>query len=207
VTRRAFTLTEVLVATAITAILAASLFAFLNDLRDRQADLLRSLEQTRAATELLDAIERAAGTSVATGSDNQPGFQGRSTSLTIAHRPDPLTTTPTQSLAIQSSHGSVSLTTHNSPEPATTIVIHRLTFAYHNGERWSSSSNRQLPRAIRVKLWFDPPPSNNTTTNPDSESDVANPIDTEPLFEEEDTQPDTVPPDRVRIIAIPGASP
>lgn len=197
--RLGFTLVEVLVAVGITLLLAGSLFGFVFDLQQRQGAVLSELARTREATAIFNAIERAARTSTAHGSNGSVGFQGSREELLMTYRVTGVDQASVMEVRVLNDEQGVILSEGGGGDLVDTSFakeLSRVDFSYFSDGQWNESHAEGegiLPRAIRVKLWY------------------ANEVDLEGERAEVDSSirggsdREQVRPDRVRVIALPGA--
>jgi type II secretory pathway component PulJ len=197
---RAFTLIEALLALALTALLAGSIFGFVSSLAENRKQLVAAAHREDGAGVLCEQLEAGLLCAVAGDKSLGGGVKGDATSIHLVSRgvrvPLP-GESPAGDLMVSEyalSGGAVAAKRwelgQTAPQ-AEPVVEHvkQLRLRYHNGSSWVDSfdslASNTLPAAVEVSIWFgDPPPA---------------PADGEPGRE----LTDPGPPDRSRIIALP----
>jgi len=196
-TRRGFTLLEVLLAIAISGALLAAMFAFLWDMLATRDRVLAAAEHRRAAAVLIERVERDLVTCIAGDDVLGAGVAGDDRSLTILARDVPVR------LASRGRHdgriladlerteyrftpGSGSLEVRRGlalpgerPDRAAFEQlgegIHLVRFRYYDGRTWQdefdSRANGGLPVAVEVAVWFDAWPGAEIIEPEDDEDD------------------------------------
>lgn len=174
-TRRAFTLFEVLLALALTLVLSGSVMTFLWQLYDDRDRLLSESEAQESSDLLFERLERDLLTSIAGTDRHGSGFVGTTDSITLLWRGVDLAgayesgTTPAADLlrsAYRFDETSRSLTfASGSPDGSLTAEeittrFERVRFRYSNGRAWRDSFDASeqggFPVAIEVAVWFAP---------------------------------------------------
>lgn len=235
ISRRSFTLLEVLVALGLAAALLSTVFSFYFNVLNTRSRLLDRSEQFRAATTFIDRIEADLLVCVAGSQQLNAGVVGDSTSLTIAARSvaaslaergllDPAVYSDLQitEYMFDQSAGRIELSRRTAHDDETetsemlTDNVARVRLRYYDGTRWSDSWNsitaNVLPHAVEIAIWFD-------TNEPDTEDDTsenAAALDTfddnagfdefEFAMREDRGFAHETLPDRLRIICIPDAA-
>ena len=214
---RGLTLIELLLALALGAVLLAAVFWFVSDLLATREQLRTVARREAVATALFDRIEADLGGAVAS-IDDAPGVVGSATALTVLSRGVVLGGSPIESLSdlqrwdytFDSSSGLVFLARSSEAArigeqvafdaPLGRVELRYLSSGGASGggsdggdDAWMNDfdSVREggLPRAIEIRVWFHAP----------AEDAVAE-DETAAEFE-----PSGLPPDRVRLIAVPDA--
>jgi hypothetical protein len=199
-----FTLFETLLALALVAMLASSIFAFLWNLSDRRAQLDRIAGEERVSGVLMDRIEADLLCGLAGEDGVGAGVKGTGTSLILLTRGVRL---PTGEQALRASSDLIAC--EYSFDPASGILkarrweggtsapeleevsggLKRVRFRFYDGGAWQNSfdslSQNGLPAAVEVALWF------GETVKPDADK---------PAPEEKETS--AAAPDRIRTIII-----
>lgn len=236
-TRRAFTLAEVLIAIVLLAVLSASVFTLLQALGERRTRVLESTETARGASAAIEAVEDALLTCIAGGPRVGAGVRGDGESLRVLHRRaglgipgEPTTDLVALDLRWDGRTGDLALTlgdpfdaaaSASAPSPALAASgIRRVRIRYHDGTGWrdrfDSAAAGALPLAVDVSLWVGEVERADAGPTP---ADLAGefgtlpppPGESFPEFEQSpapDPRDEPLPPpDRRRIIAIPDAAP
>ncbi|MCZ6835448.1 MAG: hypothetical protein O7G85_06710 [Planctomycetota bacterium] len=229
--RRSFTLLEVLIAIALTLALLGTMFGFLINLLEARAQVIEISGRQRAANVLIERLERDLMACLGGDSTMGAGVEGETDRLSVLSR----------GLLIneQDASGSfadVQRSEYQFDESRATLQarrydasssddresefetigenIFKVRFRYYDGRAWSESFNsldaKQLPVAIEMAFWFDPWPGE---TMPDRQ--VEDSFEFEPEasgFDEmesarlSDLKREGEPqPDRRRVIVIPDA--
>lgn len=199
-----FTLFETVLALALVAMLASSIFAFLWNLSDRRAQLDRIAGEERVSGVLMDRIEADLLCGLAGEDGVGAGVKGTATSLSLLTRAVRL---PTGDQAPKASSDLIAC--EYTFDPASGILkarrweggtsapdleevsggLKRVRFRFYDGEAWKDSfdslSQSALPAAVEVALWF---------------GKTAKADDSEPAPEEKESS--TAAPDRVRTIIV-----
>ncbi len=231
---RAFTLLEVMLALALLVGLIAALWAFLGNLQLSQHSVNDEVEQHVAATHILDCLEQQLAQSIAGvpggGGEAGAGVTGAATSIRVLARGVPIVV---QGSADQPLGGDLVATSLACDEGSSTMQFEQKTiggggssvssrvgsvgalrFRYFDGTTWSdhfdSAARGGLPPAVEVSIWFNKPPSDDSSTAP-SPSTTPKPVLTKSSPDETPSPASTlplpkVPADRVRIISIPDAA-
>lgn len=233
-TRRAFTLFEVLVAIGLIGVLAGALAIFVDDLATTGRVVARANERVRGCDALFAAVEGALQTAVADGGARGAGVSGTSTSLRVLssrteaaggtarqiseHAFAPLAVTELRDSAGLVSLGRAGLST---VLPAS---VARVRFRYHDGTGWTDAFDSlqagALPRAVEVSVWFAAPDAAggegmggaqqpgrtaDLGAGDSAASDRSTRDDDAP--DSEDGMEEELPPaDRVRVFAVPDAA-
>ena len=226
--RRGFTLIEMLIAIALVIALVGALFAFFLDTLDSRDRLASSTAELRDVGRFFDALDR--DLSAASGVDGKggPGLTGTATSIRISTRGVPIhrvaqsprdpALSDAMSVAWTFDELPRTLTAVRDDSDRATLSIEptHVRFRYHDGDAWqdqfTSTGDRGLPVAIEVALWFTPWPDDPTEEEREAmleaEEAGAGDLDIEAFDGAEvDDGPPPPPPDRVRVFAIPDAQP
>lgn len=207
-TRRAFTLLEVLIALSLMAVLSLGLGAFVRDVRVQQRSMQRLATQVEGSSVLLELLERSAAACIADAGVAGAGVSGTPSSLRIHSRAVVLQTagrwsdlTALDFRFLKAQHA-VTLE-RTAPGYADSAAagpvasqLEHVRFRYHDGSDWhptfDSLARGRLPVAIEVAIWY-----------ADARATPAPPIATEP--EDSSESDDSLPkraPDRLRIISV-----
>ncbi|MBM4108611.1 MAG: prepilin-type N-terminal cleavage/methylation domain-containing protein [Phycisphaerae bacterium] len=219
-TRRAFTLLEMMIAAALTLALAAGVLAFLWNLEQARGPVLAASDRDRALDEWLDRLESDLLGAVA-ATRHGPGIDGGQDRLVVRSRrvgtgagDAPADRLADLRLSVHEfKDGAVALGSgpdgSGAPSPAPMVVgVEALRFRFAVGRSWgdrfNSVESRGLPLAVEVSLWLAAPsqwdrPQGGApaSDSPDPEAPpdaLAEPAEA-PTFER--------PADRVRVIPIP----
>lgn len=230
-TRRAFTLLEVLVALALTIVLSGVAYALLwNLVRDRGAILAR-IETGQDAGDLLDAIEADVESAFVEDPTLGAGLRGDSSSLRVLTRgvhlraaasgDDPASRDVALSDTIEAQYqfsdnralrrSSLidALGARHAPDERA-FAARGFRLRYHDGTAWRSSFDSRaagfLPVAIEVRLFTetDPNPPAVSAPAPDAAQTDSQATSTQQVSSTTTASP---APDRSRVIAIPDGGP
>ena len=180
-TRRGFSLLELLVAVAVIATLVGTMSGFVIDLLRTRDALERLGSRERAVGVLLDTLERDLQVVLATGPGGQRGVRGDAESLRLAVAATPvrlvaggrpaagLGTIEWLDMRFDAASGTLRMrreAARAGDEPAAADDalggrFHRVRFRYHDGLGWRDrfdGAAAGLPVAIEVSVWFDPWP-------------------------------------------------
>lgn len=192
-TRRGFTLIEVLIAIGLLLLLAGLMANFgvtLSDRRERITRVGTSLASVSAVFTQLDAALTAAD---AHGS----GVAVSETSLTVTSRrvvADPVLAEFDQ-LSLGFDEAGQTLTSDRSGAALEVPGVRRVRFRAFDGSSWGDFSGGTLPQAVEVSVWF--APASPETAGPDDLPAPASPDSFLGLSGESDT-----PPDRWRVFSL-----
>ncbi len=216
----AFTLLELLLAIGLLALLLGAVGQYAFDVLERRQHLASAMQRLRIADTLIDGVEEASLTCIASGPNNQPGIRGSSSELRISARSSwfaPEATLGPVTFACRFDEAPRSLTIERASgeerfDEISDGLVTRVRFRYWNGRSWHAdfdSAQTGLPGAIEVAIWFDPPSANGTGPSEPSEDSNADPEDGGPSgFDDAPPAEMSWPaPDRVRVIAIPDGGP
>lgn len=187
--RRGFTLIEVLAAIALLLVLSGSLVSFGAALADRSAWTQRTAEDVRACTVMFDQIASALRTCEVGGGSAGPGVQGDAASLTVLCRTEPGEGADLARLRLRYEDGSVLFAFGPAGGEATEEVlterVEAVRVRYHDGRGWQESfdsgEDDRLPLAVEVSIWLGRPAA-------------------------DDAETPTRAPDRRRVFAVPDAA-
>ncbi len=200
-TRRAFTILEVLIGLSLLIVLVAGAYGLLLQLHTRQQEVARLAARNTIGTIIIDAAERAVLTCVADAGADGPGVSLTDSTLRIVYRDlspdmpptdDAFSTRARLAIIHHPDARTAEVTvTHGARAPTTTIAnIERIRFRAHDGDDWLAEFDSRvagrLPVAIEVAVWFATPGA----SMPAGDEDAAD----EPRAWRE--------PDRLRVIAV-----
>ncbi len=222
-TRRAFTVVEVLLAMALVAVTSAAVFGFIDNLGRIKAATRDAADRLDSLTTLLDRLEDDLAAAIAGGPGLPPGVRGTPASIVLLTRGVGIPASASFDRAVIADLRQASyvfdastgvITADRGPVsragPASVAVrrVRHVRFRYHDGSAWADSfdSGRSggLPVAIEIAVWLGE--TDRGERAPRDESPV--PI----LSEAEASRGDegvadplrTLPaPDRLRLIAVP----
>lgn len=188
-TRRGFTLIEVLAAIALLLVLSGSLVSFGRALADRSAWTQRTAQDVRACTVVFDQIGSALRTCEVGGGSLGPGVQGDAGSLTVLCRTEPGEGADLARLRLRYEGGSVRFAfgpaDGDGSDEVLTDRVEAVRVRYHDGRGWQGSFDSveadRLPLAVEVSIWL----GRRAAT---------------------DAEGPTRAPDRRRVFAVPGAA-
>jgi prepilin-type N-terminal cleavage/methylation domain-containing protein len=233
-TRRAFTLIELLVAIALVLALLGALFAFFWDMLSTREQVLEATNRQRAASILIDHLERDLVHCVAGDARAGAGIAGDETSIRVLTRgvpagrasgsapADAFGDLDRSSYAFDAAAGTIFVDRHAAAKSAGTAealggVVAKVRFRYHDGNAWRPSFDSlrsgALPAAVEVAIWFEPWPGEEAPEVDDFDDfaeretfDAAGGFDEfESAMSSDLELLDEPRPDRVRVIAIPDA--
>jgi len=197
-TRKGFTLVEVLVALLILALLSGAVYQFMASISEDRARIETVANRNIGATRLLTLIESDLLTCVAVADDGSSGIKGDASSLRIARRAVKI------SVGSAANFSDATMTEYRFNKSARTLVASRDGSAadelvtdissvrfrfFHEGEwvsSFDSSATGAVPAAVEVAVWF---------TGADDDA------------EDPDADVRLPPPDRIRVIGIHDAVP
>lgn len=170
--RRGFTILEVIIGLSLLIVLVAGAYGMLLQLHTRQREIARYATRNTVGTTIIDALERALLTCVADGGPDGPGVSLTGGTVRIVYRdisPDLPTTQDAFAsrarLAIIHNNGSgaAEITVTHGGKTATTTIpgIERIRFRAHAGEGWTEEFDTRragrLPAAVEIAIWFSRP--------------------------------------------------
>ncbi len=180
--RRAFTLLEMLIAIALTIALLAAMFSFFWDLLATRQQIIEETSRRRAVDTLIEGLERDLLTAVAgdavfgagvAGDDSAIRILSRGVPARLAERPGGLGFADLERAEYRFDEAGRTLSARRvavrggeaGPAPGFAPLggnVHRVRFRYHDGRAWVDSFDSlraaALPRAVEVAIWFDAPP-------------------------------------------------
>ena len=229
-TRRAFTLLEVLIAIALALILGATMFVFLQDMLATRVRTLEHAARQRAAATLIERVEGDLAACLVGDSRNGPGITGDATHLRILTRgvmtqlasramDDPAALGDLHAVEYQFNAGNHSLEArkHLAGEASEFAAlggdIAHIRFRYLDGRQWQASFDslaaNRLPAAVEVCVWFNPWPGD-ASSAASGAGPSTQPGESAGNFDEnafammsESESFRAPPPDRRRVIVIP----
>jgi len=209
--RRGFTLIEVLIAVALLSLLTGSMFAFLVNLARTRDRTLSVSRVESGATLFLDRLEDDLGACIAGDASFGPGVRGTADSIEVLRRlvtVEGAEVDPARAVLGVYRHDPVARTIETiDPDTGEGEVLGtgvvRLAMRYHDGSQWLDSfdsSRSGLPVAVEVSLWLGDPAAPGETTDAIPEFGA---LEAPMQPELGETSPESLHPDRVRIIAVP----
>lgn len=230
-THRAFTLLEVLITIALLLGLMSAMFAFGFDMLSSRQQALQFAWRQRAAVTLVERLEMDLMSCVS-ALRSEPGLRGDETSLTLLTR-GVAASLAERSADDADVFGDLQRTEYRfdavehqvqarrtpwgstlAGDPAFASMggrVERVRFRYHDGRQWHASFDSlaagHLPVAVEVAIWFGPATDDGSVaTAVDSEPATNTGFDESAFVRQSDQNEFTTStPDRVRVIAIPGA--
>lgn len=161
-TRRAFTLLEVLLALVLLGAIITALFAFVGSVTDRARDAQRAADRLAGVDAAMDAIDRALATTFVEGPGGTPGVSGSAREITVLQRmavPGEGEEHRRVHVSFESGRLEASLGRDSDEVIASDVGLVRLRF--HDGAGWreefDSSRAGTLPAAVEVAVWMAPP--------------------------------------------------
>ena len=225
--RRGFTLLEVLIAIALALVLGATMFWFLQDMLATRGRTLEHAARQRAAATLIERLEGDLAACLVGDSRNDSGIAGDATHVRILTRgvmtqlasrgmDDPAALGDLHAVEYRFNPGNHSLEArkHLAGEESEFAAlggdIAHIRFRYLDGRQWQTSFDsiaaNQLPVAVEVCVWFNPWPGDVAHVS----SGATQPGESAGNFDEnafavmsESASFRPPPPDRRRVIAIP----
>ncbi|MHC4948893.1 MAG: type II secretion system protein GspJ [Planctomycetota bacterium] len=174
--RRGFTLLEVLVATALVLTLGGAMFVFFFNLLDTRARVLERVARQQAADTLIDRAEADLATCLAGDRTRGAGVAGDATSLRLlTRRITPAPSAPDAGLADlhrveyrfdRGAHRVEARRTDPGGSASGAFapvggVVDRVRFRYLDDGAWRPSfdslARGRLPEAVEIAVWFEPP--------------------------------------------------
>lgn len=179
--RRSFTLVEVLIAIGLSLALLSSVFTFYFNVLRIRGKVQEQADVQRAATTLIERLERELMTCMVTADGQQAGVRGDGTTLTLASRgmatalaergtDEPKVFSDLQVTTYRFDAASKRLTMRRDGEQSDSSDansasllsgrIAKVRFRYYDGAQWreqfDSRAADALPIAVEVAIWFDP---------------------------------------------------
>ena len=196
-TRRAFSLLEVLIAIGLVIVLLGSMFAFMFDTLSARTRALEHAGWQRAATTLIERVELDLMSCVVGDRVNGAGIDGDNTSLRIltrgvaAHlaargREDPSVFGDLQQVEyrFEEDLGQIEgrrlpagvRAAGNTPFAPLGGAVYKVRFRYHDSTAWRDSFDSllqgTLPAAVEIAVWFHPWPGDERPQAPASELEI-----------------------------------
>ncbi len=180
--QRGFTLLEVMIALGLILALLAVMFGFLSDVQGSRRRALAFTARQRAATTLIDHLERDLMTCVVEDDEGGAGVAGSERSLRILSRGVLIRSSGEPNAAwrdmqisdyeFREGKGIVNMRRMAVGEGSGARFyplggrVGQVRFRYHDGNRWIDSYNSadqgHLPRAVEVAIWFNSPDSHDS---------------------------------------------
>jgi prepilin-type N-terminal cleavage/methylation domain-containing protein len=218
--RSGFTLLEVIVAAALILALVGAMASFLSDALRIRTRVSEEVERARAGDVAIATIERALETAIVEDPRLGAGVVGDATSLSVLRiglsswrlgtfdRARALEEADRVRIRFDAATGRILVTRGDAPESALGGSIARLRLRYFDGQAWSSSFDSvragQLPAAVEIALWLRPNATpDQPVERPEFDLEASDAVDAD----DPDSGSDAIPPDRLRIVAIPDAGP
>lgn len=200
-TRRGFTILEVIIGLSLLIVLVAGAYGILLQLHTRQREIVMLAAKNTTGTTIIDALERALLTCVADGGADGPGVSVTGSTIRVVYREvSPDLPVSDEAFAARSRLAmihhpetrtlEVTITRGTRVSTTTLAGVERVRFRAHNGDDWveefDTRSAARLPSAVEVAVWFARPGA------PATIGDEA----------EEDAPRAWREPDRLRVIAV-----
>ena len=184
VCRRALTLLEVLISIALIMTLLGAMFAFSWDMLGARGHIVEATAQRRAATILIERLERDLATCIVGDDAMGAGVSGDATTIRILTRSVPVRLAG-EAATTTHAFRDLELAEYRFDEPGRVIQarraiagtnggeqrhtfhelggpVSRVRFRFHDGAAWRDSFDslraNRLPAAVEVALWFNPWP-------------------------------------------------
>jgi prepilin-type N-terminal cleavage/methylation domain-containing protein len=210
VTRRGFTLVELVIGIALVLVLVATSSSFFFELLGAREQITRINRRQVAVNTLIERVERDLMTSLVGDPQVGAGVRGDEAQITILARAVPagLAERGTEAQVVFADleraeyrfgagrlrgRRAVLGDARRAPQPADLGAdVGRVRFRFHDGDRWRSSFDSlredRLPHAVEIAVWFEPWPGEDTGTDPaPDEQDGETP---DPGLEEADPEAD-----------------
>lgn len=213
-TRRAFSLFEVMLALALTGVLVTSIALFVSQLAIGRAFMHTHADREHAVSMVFDAIGDAIQTSIALGADGVSGVRGSALQVSVTSHTTRLQRAlgaepvavfqPEDTLQVQFSPGAESISISRGEDKASRFSagVFAMRFQFFDGdswhEHWDTQSNGALPLAIACEAWFSPWPEGLEPPWFPNEQSTTTPEEADGLF-------DAPQPDRRRVFLVPDA--
>jgi prepilin-type N-terminal cleavage/methylation domain-containing protein len=172
--RRGFTLLEVLIVVGITGVLVSSLGLFVSQIASTREFVRTRAERDAAITTIFDALENSLATSVARAHDGGPGISGDGLSIEVSFDgttvqramggvPERvLQPADRVGISFDSSSGHFSIKRDGTSPSTLAGPIFAARFRFFDGElwhdEWDSLAMNGLPAAVECSTWFKPWP-------------------------------------------------
>lgn len=168
-TRRGFTILEVLIGLSLLIVLVAGAYGMLLQLHSRQQEIATLAARNTIGTTIIDSVERAMLTCVADGGADGAGVTVTDSTVRVVYRevsPDlPVSDgafggRARLAMIHHADRRTLEVTTTRGSRSSTTTIanIERVRFRAHDGEDWTSEFDsraaKRLPSAVEVAVWF-----------------------------------------------------
>jgi prepilin-type N-terminal cleavage/methylation domain-containing protein len=213
-TRRGFTLLEMIVAAALILALVGAMATFLSDALRIRSRVSEEIERARSADAAVSMIERALETTIVEDASAGGGVVGDSTSMTVlrvglsswrlgtSERVRALDEIEPVRVRFDEGRRRIAIARGERPESELLGAVQRMRFRYFDGTVWSDRFDSvrlgRLPAAVEIALWLRP------MAEASAEPAERPEFDDSPVPASEESGPK---PDRIRIVAIPDAGP
>lgn len=171
-TRRAFTLLEVLLSLVLLGAIITALFGFVGSVTDRTRDAQRAADRQAGIDAAMDAIDRALATTFVEGPGGTPGVTGSASEITVLQRmavPGEGEEHRRVHVSFGGSQLQASLGQGSDEVIASDVGL--LRFRFHDGTGWreefESSRAGTLPAAVEVAVWMVAPEAGEEPGPPD----------------------------------------
>lgn len=196
-TRRGFTLVEVLIAIGLMVLLAALMANFGVTLADRKARIASVGSQVGSVSTVFTHLDAALTAADANGS----GVRVSETSLTVSSRRVFTSTGVSEleelAMIFDEAGGVLAVSRPGTDSDMRLTGIDRIEFRAYDGRAWGDFNAASLPQALEVSVWLtkasgDAPPAEDAETGPAFANSS--------LYTEDET--DETPPDRWRVFSL-----
>jgi len=207
VSRRGFTLIEILIAISLVLVLLSAMFGFLFDMLQSRAKVLEHVRQQQAATAIINRLEEELLTCVAGaggGASDGAGVRGTDSGIRVMFR-SVAAGLATQGLENPDVVGDLQMAEYRFDPNGLHVegrrgtirgreiesssfsplegIVYKIRFRYHNGHDWCESfdslESGQLPLAVEVAVWLRPLPEQLALSESELATDGADEIASE----------------------------
>lgn len=228
-TRRGFTLLEVVIVIGITTVLVSTLGLFVSQIASTRTSIRNQAEREAGITMVFDVLEDALVTSVARSDDGGSGILGDSLSIEVSFEGTTiqraLGTLPERVLVPEDrvritfspSSGEFSLQRDKQESSTLGVSVFAARIRYFDGElwyeEWDSIGQSSLPVAVEISVWFRPWPNEEIpawfpeelAVDEEESSLEEETYDSFGTLRELDEREDLPEPDRRRFVVVPDA--